>query len=93
MLSDVVLNPEVLANFFGTVAAFCTTIAFVPQVLHTLRTRDVSGISLGMYSIFTFGVLMWFIYGVMLGSWPMIIANIITFILAATVLVLKLRLR
>jgi MtN3 and saliva related transmembrane protein len=76
-------------DVIGTIAAILTTGSFVPQVLHTLRTRDVSGISLGMYSAFTCGVALWLVYGVMVMSWPIIIANIITVSLASVVLALK----
>jgi len=76
-------------DLVGYVAAILTTIAFVPQVLTSLRTRDLSGVSLPMYSIFTAGVAMWLAYGVMLGSWPIIVANAITLAPSGTVLVLK----
>lgn len=78
-------------EWLGYAAAVLTTIAFVPQAVKTIRSRDTSGISLGMYVIFTVGIGFWFAYGVALGSWPMILANITTFALAATILVLKLR--
>lgn len=78
-------------EWFGYLAAFCTTVAFIPQVLHIVRTRDTGAISLGMYSIFTFGVAMWLAYGVVLENLPMIVANIITLLLALVVLVYKLR--
>lgn len=78
-------------EWFGYAAAVLTTLAFVPQALKTIRSRDTSGISLGMYVIFTVGIGFWFAYGVALGSWPMILANITTFALAAVILVLKLR--
>jgi MtN3 and saliva related transmembrane protein len=80
-----------LADIIGSAAAVLTTSAFVPQVLHTLRTRDVSGISLGMYSAFTLGVALWLVYGFIVGSWPIIIANTITVSLASIVLFLKLK--
>lgn len=79
------------ANLIGTVSAFLTTLAFVPQALHSWKTRDLSGISLPMYSLFSFGVAGWIIYGVMIGSWPIIAANVVTFILACAVLILKLK--
>ena len=79
-----------LDNLVGYVAAALTTVAFVPQALKSWQTRDLSGVSLPMYSLFTAGVAMWFVYGVMLGSWPIIIANAITIILASVVLMLKL---
>jgi MtN3 and saliva related transmembrane protein len=78
-------------EWLGYVAAVLTTAAFVPQALKTIRSRDTRGISLAMYVVFTIGVVFWFAYGVSLGSWPMIIANTITFALAAVILGLKLR--
>lgn len=81
------MNPE----WLGYVAATLTTIAFVPQALKTIRSRDTSGISLAMYVVFTLGIVFWFGYGIVLGSWPMIVANTITFVLAVIILGLKLR--
>ncbi|SIP97936.1 SemiSWEET transporter [Solilutibacter tolerans] len=78
-------------EWIGYVAATLTTVAFVPQAIKTIRTRDTKGISLGMYVVFTIGIACWFGYGLVLQSWPMIIANIITFLLSATILVMKLR--
>ncbi|MFZ7096330.1 SemiSWEET transporter [Luteimonas dalianensis] len=78
-------------EWLGYAAAVLTTLAFVPQALKTIRSRDTSGISLGMYVIFTIGIGFWFLYGLALGSWPMILANITTFALAAVILALKLR--
>ncbi len=76
-------------EIIGYVAALLTTIAFLPQALHSWQTRDLSGISLPMYAMFTAGVALWFVYGWMIDSWPVICANAITFILAAVVLSLK----
>jgi MtN3 and saliva related transmembrane protein len=59
--------------------------------MHTIRTRDTRGISLGMYVVFTLGVACWFCYGIVLMSWPMIVSNLLTLGLSATILVLKLR--
>lgn len=78
-------------EWLGYLAATCTTLSFVPQALKTIRTRDTSGISLGMYVVFTFGIVCWFGYGIFLGSWPMIASNAVTFVLAATILALKLK--
>jgi MtN3 and saliva related transmembrane protein len=77
----------------GYVAATLTTVAFLPQAIKTIRTRDTRSISLGMYVVFTIGVAFWLAYGIVLESWPMIIANIVTFGLSATILGLKLRYR
>ena len=78
-----------LQDWVGYLAATLTTASFVPQALLTLRTRDVSGISLGMYGAFTLGVALWLAYGVALGEWPIIVANALTLALAATILLTK----
>lgn len=78
-----------LSELVGYPAAFLTTVAFVPQAWKSWQTRDLSGISLPMYALFTLGVAMWLIYGVAIGSMPVIIANAVTFLLAALVLCLK----
>jgi MtN3 and saliva related transmembrane protein len=78
-------------EIIGYIAAVLTTASFVPQAWHTFRTRDVSGISLGMYSVFTVGVACWLAYGLLIGAWPVVIANAITLALAATILTMKLR--
>lgn len=80
-----------LIDAIGSVAAVLTTASFVPQAWHSFKTRDVSGISLGMYSVFTVGVALWLVYGVLLFSWPLMIANGITLVLAAAILGMKLR--
>ncbi|MDP2000238.1 MAG: SemiSWEET transporter [Rhodoferax sp.] len=82
-----------LIDIIGTLAAILTTASFVPQAWHTFRTRDVRGISLGMYSVFTVGVACWLVYGLLLSAWPIVIANCITLALAATILAMKLRYR
>ena len=78
-------------EWLGYVAATLTTLAFVPQAVKIIRTRDTRGISLGMYLAFTVGVALWFGYGIVLHSWPMIVSNAITFVLASVILALKLR--
>lgn len=79
------------AEWLGTIAATLTTISFVPQALKAIRSRETRGISLLMYAAFTVGIGFWFAYGVALHSWPMMVSNAITFVLAATILALKLR--
>ena len=78
-------------EIIGYCAAFLTTIAFLPQAIQSWRTRDLSGISLGMYSLFTVGVGLWLVYGLIIKSWPLIMANALTFALALSILLLKLR--
>ena len=80
-----------LDDLIGYAAAFLTTFSFLPQVWHTFRSRDVSGISLGMYSVFTAGVALWLAYGLLLQAWPVVVANAITLVLALSILVMKLR--
>ena len=84
------MNPM---EWIGYLAATLTTASFVPQVLQTLRTKDVSGISLGMYSVFTVGIALWLVYGIFLGAWPIVIANGITLSLASAILAMKLKYR
>ena len=81
-----------LIDALGYAAAMLTTASFVPQAWLTFRTRDVSGISLAMYSGFTFGIALWLAYGAMLRAWPIVIANAVTLALAAGILTMKLRL-
>ena len=78
-------------EIIGFVAAFSTTISFLPQAMKTIRTKDTSGISLSMYAVFTFGTFMWLIYGVMTPSLPVAFANAITFILALIILIYKIK--
>lgn len=78
-------------ELIGALAAVLTTTAFVPQVVHTLRTGDTRAISLWMYLMFSAGVALWGIYGILLDAWPIILANGLTFALATVVLSLKLR--
>jgi MtN3 and saliva related transmembrane protein len=78
-------------EWLGFAAAALTSASFIPQAVMTIRTRDTRGISLGMYAIFTVGVALWLVYGIALDSWPMIVANTATLLLAGTILVMKLR--
>lgn len=82
-----------LPDIIGSIAATLTTVSFLPQAWHTFQTKDVSGISLGMYSVFTAGVTGWLVYGLLLQAWPIVISNAITVTLATGILVMKLRYR
>ena len=72
----------------GYLAATLTTLAFIPQVLHTWRLRSAGGISVGMYIVFTIGIALW-----LLGAWPIILANAITLALSLSILVMAIRYR
>ena len=82
---------SIALDTLGYIAAVFTTGSFVPQAWHTFKTRDVAGISLGMYSAFTIGIVLWLAYGYLLRSWPMVAANVITLSLASAILWMKLR--
>ena len=79
------ITPEMI----GYLAATLTTASFLPQAILTIRTRDTESLSLGMYSLFTLGVLCWLIYGVYISNKAIIFANAITLVLAASILSFK----
>lgn len=85
------MNVTSMIEILGYIAASLTTASFVPQALQTFRTRSTEGISVGMYSMFTAGVALWLFYGLAIGSPPVIVANAITLVLAATILTLALQ--
>jgi MtN3 and saliva related transmembrane protein len=75
----------------GLAAATCTTAAFVPQVLQAWRTRSTTDISLGTFLLLVAGIILWLVYGAILGDLPLILANVVTLCLAAAILAFKLR--
>jgi MtN3 and saliva related transmembrane protein len=92
MYRDVILLK--LMNFIqllGLAAGMLTTIAFLPQVIKTWKTRSAKDLSLGMFSLFCVGVAMWLAYGVLKQDIPVIAANLLTLMLASTLLFFKLR--
>lgn len=78
-------------EWYGYLGGTMTTLAFLPQVIRTLRTRETRSISLGMYLLFTAGVFLWLVYGIRLHALPMILANGITLLLSFVLLVAKWR--
>lgn len=77
----------------GFMAGALTTVAFLPQLQRTWRTRSADDVSLAMLLTFTTGVLLWFVYGLLVQSWPIVVTNVVTFLLTAAILILKLRFR
>ena len=75
----------------GLTAGFCTTIAFIPQVLKTWKTRSAKDLSLAMFVIYLMGILLWLLYGVLLGDIAIVLANAATAVVAGGVLYFKLR--
>lgn len=80
-----------IVQFIGLAAGALTTTAFLPQVLKTWKTRSAKDLSLGMFSLFCSGVLLWLIYGIIVRDIPVIAANLLTLMLASTLLFFKLR--
>jgi MtN3 and saliva related transmembrane protein len=83
--------PITATDLIGYAAASLTTFSFVPQAWLTFKTKDVSGISKGMYSVFTLGISLWLGYGLLLNAWPIVIANVITLALSSAILVMRFR--
>lgn len=78
-------------SLLGFVAGALTTMSFWPQLWKTWRTKSAGDVSLGMLLTFSVGVLLWLLYGLLLGAWPIIVTNMITMLLTVTILILKLR--
>lgn len=78
-------------TFIGFVAATLTTVAFVPQVIRAWRSRSTRDISLPMFLVLALGIILWLIYGALLGDWPLIVANVVTLVLVLVILFFKLR--
>jgi len=80
-----------LATVIGTVAGTLTTAAYLPQVVKVWRSRSAGDISLQMYVLMVTGATLWIVYGALNGDWPIIIANVVSLLFTATILVFKLR--
>jgi MtN3 and saliva related transmembrane protein len=78
-------------QLLGLSAGKLTTIAFLPQVIKTWKSRSAKDLSLGMFSLFCLGVALWLAYGVLVSDIPVIAANMLTLMLASTLLFFKLR--
>ncbi|HTA86455.1 MAG TPA: SemiSWEET transporter [Silvibacterium sp.] len=90
MHSIVLQLPSWMVNFIGSVAALCTTISFVPQLIRVYRLKSAHEISLIMFLVFSFGVFLWLLYGIFIRSFPVIFSNSFTLVLSLAILVLKL---
>ncbi len=80
-----------MIDWIGYIAAIITTGSFIPQTVKTIKTRDTSGISFYMYFFFLIGIALWFVYGIMLDAWPIILANGLTMISSSIILFYKIR--
>lgn len=77
-------------TIIGLTAGFCTTLAFLPQALKTWKTKSAKDLSLGMYSVFCAGILLWLTYGILIDDIPIILTNFVSLILASSILYFKL---
>ena len=80
-------------TILGFAAAILTTASFLPQAIKTIRTKDTSGISLFMYSLFALGTLLWFLFGLFSNNMPVMIANAVTLLFACIILIYKIKYR
>lgn len=78
-------------SVMGSAAGICTTVSFLPQVIKTWRTRSTADISLGMFLVLVLGLLLWLLYGLARGDWPLILANGTTLLFASIILIFKIR--
>jgi MtN3 and saliva related transmembrane protein len=78
-------------EFIGSLAGLLTTVSLLPQIIKTYKSRSAKDLSLGMFLLFTLGVLMWFVYGIGINKLPIILANGVTLILAGMILIAKFR--
>ena len=82
---------DFIIKYIGFFAAFCTTFAFLPQAIKVYKSKSTKDISLYMFLIFTIGVLSWFVYGLIINDWPVILANAVTLVLSLFILIYKLK--
>ena len=83
--------PLWVVNLIGSVAAGCTTVSFIPQLIRVYRLKSARDISLIMFLVFSLGVFLWLLYGIFIRSFPVILANGFTLLLSLAILALKLR--
>ena len=81
-----------MESYLGFLAAFCTTIAFIPQAVKVYKSNHTKDISMGMFSLLNIGLVLWLWYGLIIDSFPIIISNAVTIIFALYILITKIRL-
>jgi MtN3 and saliva related transmembrane protein len=85
------MSQPLYVELIGTIAALLTTLCWLPQTIRTIRTRDTASLSFSTFLVFVGGLIMWLIYGILIVSWPVIIANVCTLVLNLIILRQKLR--
>lgn len=78
-------------ELIGGLAAVLTTLCWLPQTIRAVRARDTASLSLSTFAVFVAGIVLWLVYGIFIGSWPVILANVFTLGLNLTIVVQKLR--
>lgn len=82
---------KIIIELLGYISATLTTIAFLPQIIKTIQTKSAKDVSMGMFVLFTIGVFLWIIYGILTKTYPVLIANAVIFCLALTQIILKIK--
>ncbi len=82
---------KIIIEILGYISATLTTIAFLPQIIKTIQTKSAKDVSMGMFVLFTIGVFLWIIYGILTRTYPVLIANAVIFCLALTQIILKIK--
>jgi MtN3 and saliva related transmembrane protein len=85
------LAPETVVNAIGTAAGLCSMASFTPQLIKIAREKQAEGVSLRTYVVNVVGFVLWIVYGVLLGSWPVAVSNAVNLMLAGAILVLRCR--
>ena len=85
------VTPSLSVELLGFVAAALTTLCWLPQTIRAVRARDTASLSLSTFAVFAAGIFLWLVYGVMIGSWPVIVANVFTLALNLVIVFQKLR--
>ncbi len=78
------------ADLIGTIAGILSTLSFLPQAIKVWHTKSTHDLSLEMYVLYTAALLLWGVYGGMIGSWPLVTTEIVTLVLSVYILVMKL---
>jgi MtN3 and saliva related transmembrane protein len=81
----------IMIEILGYISATITTIAFLPQLIKTFKTKSAKDVSMGMFVLFTTGVFLWIIYGILTNTMPVLIANAVIFCLSITQIILKIK--
>ena len=82
---------KIMIDILGYISATLTTIAFLPQIIKTVQTKSAKDVSMGMFVLFTIGVFLWIIYGILTRTYPVLIANAVIFCLALAQILLKIK--